>query len=95
MAGGLGGGTLLRSEENLARGRQWQSLEVISAESEQDVTQEKDNGDAIGNSVMRGKDERAVRFLMEQYSAEKRSLIGSERCVYLFCNLPLPAGERR
>jgi hypothetical protein len=32
---------------------------------------------------------------MEQYSAEQRSLIGSERCVYLLCDLPLPPGKRR
>jgi hypothetical protein len=92
---GLGGGALLRSEENLARGRQWQSLEGMSAESEEDVTQEKDEGDAVGNSVMRGEDEDAVRLLMEQYSAEERSLIGSERCVYLFGDLPLPPGKGR
>jgi hypothetical protein len=35
---GLVGGTLLRSEENFARGCQWQSPEGLSAESEEDVT---------------------------------------------------------
>jgi hypothetical protein len=44
---------------------------------------------------MRGEDEGAVRLLMEQYSAEERSLIGSERCTYLFCNFPLPPGKSR
>jgi hypothetical protein len=44
---------------------------------------------------MRGEDEDAVRFLMEQYSAEERSLIGSERFVYFFGNLPLPPGVGR
>jgi hypothetical protein len=92
---GLGGGTLLRSEENLARGPQWQSLEGMSGESEEDVTQEKDAGGAVADSVMRGEDEGAVRLLMEQYSAEQRSLIGSERLVYFFGNLPLPPGIGR
>jgi hypothetical protein len=32
---------------------------------------------------------------MEQYSAEERSLIGSEMCVYLFGDLPLPPGIGR
>jgi hypothetical protein len=40
--------------------------------------------------MLGGEDEDAVRLLMEQYSTEERSLIGSERCVYLFGNLPLP-----
>ena len=92
---GLGGDTLLRSEENLARGPQWQSLEGMSGESEEDVTQEKDAGGAVADSVMRGEDEGAVRLLMEQYSAEQRSLIGSERFVYFFGNLPLPPGIGR
>ena len=38
----LGRGALSRSEENFARRRQWQSLEDTSAESQEDVTQEKD-----------------------------------------------------
>jgi len=92
---GLGGGALLRSEESFARGRQWQSLEGMSAESEEDVTQKKDEREAVGNSVMGREDEDAVRLLMEQYSAEERSLIGSERCVYLFGDLPLPPGIGR
>ena len=54
---GLGGGALLRSEENFARGHQWQSFEGMSAESEEDVTQEKDERDAVGNSVMGGENE--------------------------------------
>jgi len=91
---GLGGGTLLRSEENFAGGRQSQSLEGMSAESEEDVTQEKDAGGAVANSVM-GEDEGAVRLLMEQYSAEERSLIGSERRIYLFGDLLLPLGRGR
>ena len=45
--------------------------------------------------MMRGEDEDAVRLLMEQYSAEERSLIGSERFVYFFGNLPLPPGIGR
>jgi hypothetical protein len=32
---------------------------------------------------------------MEQHSAEERSLIGSERRVYLFRDLPLPPGMGR
>jgi hypothetical protein len=67
----------------------------MPAESEKDVTQEKDQGNAVGNSVVRGEDEGAVGLLMEQYSAEERSLIGSERCVYLFGDLPLPPGKSR
>ena len=68
----------------------------MSAEDEEDVTKEKDNGKTIGDRVMRGKYEGAVRLLMEQYSAEERSLIGSEGCVYLFgdLQLPLSAGRR-
>jgi hypothetical protein len=91
----LGGGALLPSEENFARRRQWQSLEGTSAESEEDVTQEKDAGGSVADSVMRGEDEGAMRLLMEQHSTEERSLIGSERCVYFFGDLPLPPGEGR
>jgi hypothetical protein len=61
----LGGGALSRSEETFARWRQRQSLEDMSAESEQDVTQEKDAGGAVADSVMRGEDEGAVCLLME------------------------------
>jgi len=92
---GLGGGALLRSQENLARGRQWQSPEVMSAENEEDVTQEKDEREAVRNSVMGGEDQDAVRVLMEQCSTEQKSLIGSERFVYFFGNLPLPPGIGR
>ena len=67
----------------------------MSGEGEEDVTQEKDAGGAIADSVMRGEDEGAVRLLMEQYSAEERSLIGSERFVYFFGNLPLPPCKGR
>jgi hypothetical protein len=67
----------------------------MSAESEEDVTQEKDAGGAVADSVMRGEDEDAVRLLMEQYSTEEWSLIGSERFVYFFGNLPLPPGIGR
>jgi hypothetical protein len=86
---------LLRSEENFARGRQYQNLERMSAESEEHVTQEKDAGGAVADSVMGGEDEDAARLLMEQYSTEERSLIGSERFVYFFGNLPLPPGSGR
>jgi len=92
---GLVGGTLLRSEENFARWRQSQSLEGVSAEGEEDVTQKKDAGRSIADSVVRGEDEGGMPFLMEQYSAEQRSLIGSKRCVYLFGNLLLPLGSGR
>jgi hypothetical protein len=92
---GLGGGTLSRSEENFARGHQWESLEAMSAESEEHVTEEKDAGGAVADSMMGGEDEGAVRLLMEQHSAEERSLIGSERFVYFFGNLPLPPCKRR
>jgi hypothetical protein len=85
----------LRSEENFARGRQGQRLGNISAESEEHVTQEKDAGGAIADGVMRGEDKGAVRFLMEKYSTKERSLIGSERCVYFFGDLPLPPGGGR
>jgi hypothetical protein len=44
---------------------------------------------------MRAEDEGAERLLMEQDGAEERSLIGSERCIYLFGNLPLPPGMGR
>jgi hypothetical protein len=44
---------------------------------------------------MRGEDEGALRLLMEQHSTEERSLIGSERCIYLFSDLPLPPGKGR
>jgi hypothetical protein len=37
----------------------------MSAESEEDVTQEKDAGRAVADSVVRGEDEGAVRLLME------------------------------
>jgi hypothetical protein len=87
---GLGGGALLRSEENFARGRQWQIRERMSAESKEYVTQEKDAGGAVADSAMRGQNKDAVRLLMEQYSAEKRSVIGSERFGHFFDNLPLP-----
>jgi hypothetical protein len=55
---------LLRSEENFARGRQYQNLERMSAESEEHVTQEKDAGGAVADSVMGGEDEDAARLLM-------------------------------
>jgi hypothetical protein len=67
----------------------------MSTEGEEHVTQEKDAGGAVTDSVMRGEDEDAVRLLMEQYSTEERSLIGSERFVYFFGNLPLPPGIGR
>jgi hypothetical protein len=67
----------------------------MSAESEEDVAQKKDEREAVGNSVMGREDEGAVRLLMEQYSAEERSLIGSERFIYFFGNLPLPPGDGR
>jgi hypothetical protein len=67
----------------------------MSAKSEEDVTQEKDAGGAIADSVMRGEDKGAVCLLMEQYSTEEGSLIGSEGFVYFFGDLPLPPGEGR
>jgi hypothetical protein len=67
----------------------------MSAEGEEDVAKEKDKGNAVGDGVMGGEDEGAVRLLMEQYSAEERSLIGSERCVYRFGDLLLPLGPGR
>jgi hypothetical protein len=92
---GFGGGTLLRSEENFARGRQWQSFEVMSAEGEEEVAKEKDAGGAVAHSMMGGEDEGAVRLLMEQYSPEERSLIGGEWCIYFFGDLLLPPGMGR
>jgi hypothetical protein len=85
----------LRSEENLARGRQWQNHEILSAECEEDVTQNKHQRDAVGNSVMGREDEDAVRLLMEKYCTEERSFIRSERFIYGFGNLPLPPGIGR
>jgi hypothetical protein len=67
----------------------------MPAEGEEDVTQEKDAGGAIADSVMRGEDEGAVRLLKEQYSAEERSLIRSKRRVYFFGDLLLPLGTGR
>jgi hypothetical protein len=67
----------------------------LSAESEEHVTQEKDAGGAVADSVMRREDEGAVCLPMEQYSAEERGLIGSERFVYFFGNRPLPPGIGR
>jgi hypothetical protein len=67
----------------------------MSAEGEEDVAKEKDKGYAVGDGVMGGEDEGAMRLLMKQYSAEERSLIGSERCIYFFGVLPLPLGKRR
>jgi len=92
---GLSGRTLLCSEEHFAGRRQRQSLERKPTESEEHVTQEKDAGGAIADCVMRGEDESAVRFLMEQYGPEERSLIGSERFVYFLGDLPLPSGITR
>ena len=56
-----GGGTLLGSEENFARGRQWESLERLSAESEEHVTEEKDAGGAVADGAMGG--EMKVQFV--------------------------------
>jgi hypothetical protein len=67
----------------------------MSAESEEDVTKEKDAGGSVADCVMRGKDEGAVRLLMEQYSTKERSLIGGERFVDFFGDLPLPPGIGR
>jgi hypothetical protein len=67
----------------------------VSAECEENVAKEKDKGNAVGDSVMRGEDEGAVHLLMEQYSAEERRLIGSERFIYFFGDLPLPPGIGR
>jgi hypothetical protein len=90
----LGRSALLRSEKNLARWRQWKRLKNMSAENEKDVTQEIDAGGPIADSVMRGEDEGTLCLLMEQNRAKERRLIGSERCIHLFGNLPLPPGER-
>jgi hypothetical protein len=92
---GFGGGALLRAEESFARGRQCQSFDGSSAESEKDVTQKKDARRSVADSVMRGEDERAVRLLMEQHSTEERSLIGCERFAYFFGDFPLPPGKGR
>jgi hypothetical protein len=67
----------------------------ISAEREEDIAEEQGKGNAVGDSVMRGEDEGAVRLLMQQYSTEERSLIGSERCIYFFGDLLLPLGTGR
>jgi hypothetical protein len=67
----------------------------MSAEGEEDVTQKKDTRAAVTNGVMRGEDEGAARLLMEQYSTEEGSLIGSERCIDLFGDLPLSPGKGR
>lgn len=67
----------------------------MSAEGEEDITQEKDERGAVGNSVMRGEDEDTSCLLMEQHRAEERSLIGSKRCVNLFGDLLLPLGKWR
>jgi hypothetical protein len=67
----------------------------MSTEGEEDVTQKKDAGGAVADSVVRGEDEGALRLLMKQYGAEERSSIGSERCIYFFSDLPLPPGTGR
>jgi hypothetical protein len=67
----------------------------MSAKSAENVAQEKDEREAVGNSVMGGVDEDAVRLLIEQYGTEERSLIGSERFVSFFGNLLLPPGIGR
>jgi hypothetical protein len=68
----------------------------MSAESEEDVTQEKDEREAVGNSVMGGEDEDGAPLMMrEQDRPEERSLVGSERFVYFFGNLSLPSGMGR
>ena len=67
----------------------------MSAEREEDVAKEKDTGGAVADSVMGGEDEGAIRLLMEQYSAEERSLIWSERRIYFFGDLLLPLGKGR
>jgi hypothetical protein len=83
----------LRPEKNFARGRQRQNLKDLSAEREEDIAKENDKRNAVGDSVVRRENEGALRLLMEQYSAKKRSLIGSERRIYLFGDLPLPSGK--
>jgi hypothetical protein len=85
----------LRSEENFAGRRQRQVLEDLSAESEEDIPQEKDARGTVANRVVRAEDESALHLLMKQYGTEERSLIGSERCAYLFGDLPLPPGKGR
>jgi hypothetical protein len=85
----------LCSKETFAGGRQPQTLEDISAEGEEHVTQEKDAGGAVADSVMGREDKDAVRLMMEQYSTEERRLIGIERCVYFFGDLTLPLGAGR
>jgi hypothetical protein len=67
----------------------------MSTKGEQDVTKEKDAGGTVADGVMRGEYEGALRLLMEQYSAEERSPIGGEGCIYLIGNLPLPPGKGR
>ena len=67
----------------------------MSAEGEEDVTQQKNAGGAIADCMMRGEDEGTVCLLLKQYSAEKGSLIGSERFGYFFGNLPLPSCKGR
>jgi hypothetical protein len=67
----------------------------MSAKSEEDVAKEQDQGNAVGYSVMRGEDEGTLRLLMEQYNAEERSLIASERSVHLLGDLPLPPSTAR
>jgi hypothetical protein len=66
----------------------------MSAESEENVSQETGQGNTVGDGVMRAEDEGAERLLMEKDGAEERSLIGSESCVYLFGDLPLPPSIR-
>jgi hypothetical protein len=67
----------------------------MPAVDEEEVAKEKYTGGAIADSVMGGEDEGAVCLLMEQYSAEKRPLIGSKRCIYFFGDLLLPLREGR
>jgi hypothetical protein len=67
----------------------------MSVESEEDVAKETEKRNTVRDSVMGGKNEVAVRLLMEQHSTEERSLIGGERCIYLFGDLPLPPGKGR
>jgi hypothetical protein len=63
-------------EENFARWRQRQRLKDMSAESEKDVAKETEKRNTVRYSVMGGKNEFAVRLLMEHHSTEERSLIG-------------------
>jgi hypothetical protein len=67
----------------------------MPAKCEEEITQEKHAGGAVANSVMRGEDKGAVPLLMEQYGAEERRVIRSERCTYLFGNFPLPPRKGR